>query len=102
MKSMVAAAIVSLFLLAGCTGNEEQAQVAQESSQVNKQSTLAPAPENFQPDNHDRIKTIRDATELGLGPITKENTSLGGIRIGDTQSKLDEIKAQAESTEKTL
>lgn len=99
MKSIMVISFVGLLLLGGCTGNRVEWNVTNDSSQGSKQSNTALVSENNQSDSHYQIKTIRDATELGPGPLTKENTSLGGIHIGDTQEKVKSVLGEPDEVQ---
>lgn len=39
----------------------------------------------------EKIRIVKDGTEIGPGPLTKENVSLAGIHIGDLQEQVLEL-----------
>jgi len=48
----------------------------------------------------EKIQIIKDGTEIGQGPLTKENVSLAGIHIGDSQEQV--LKLYGEPTKKFM
>lgn len=57
------------------------------------------APSVTQPNSvEEKIRIVKDSAEIGPGPLTKENVSLGGIHIGDSQEQV--LKLYGEPTKK--
>lgn len=100
----IAVAAALFVVLAGCdkeATNEErptQEPVQSSSSPTVNLPTPSPAPEVIT--DEDGTIIVDNAGELGPGPLTKANSSIGGIHIGDTLEQVrkllgepDEIKS---------